>query len=154
MKEFTRKCLYDIQINVIAEKHLNCQTNSLTESFAKPTALQSSLPRLTNHQSSDRCFYFDSIKKSIFKISVPPNLKFCFTEISWRKKKTMRNCKMTLEEMNKLHCYIFSLKEFLRSKGRLWPGTGRLQLIKACYLSVLMCPRKSFKTLKMRKSLL
>lgn len=50
MKEFTRKCLYDLQINVIAEKHLNCQTNSLTESsgtaysFAKLPASADQLP--------------------------------------------------------------------------------------------------------------
>lgn len=40
---------------------------------------------------------FYSIKKSILKIAVPPNLKFCFLEISWRK--TTINYRIMWEEM-------------------------------------------------------
>lgn len=100
-KDFTRKFLYDLELKALVEEHLNYQRNGLTESCTEILGIPCSLPQLPIWLSTATIviFYYSilQLKKFILKIAIHSNLKFCFTEISWRK--NMINSKMTLEEM-------------------------------------------------------
>lgn len=80
------------------------------------------------------------MRKSILKITVPLNLKFCFTDFRWRK--NMINSKITLEEMTSSTA-IYILSEILWGKGVLGAGTGRLQLIELLFVSAY-APKEGF----------
>lgn len=85
---------------------------------------------------------FYSIKKSILKIAVPPNLKFCFLEISWRK--TTINYRIMWEEMTSSTAINFLWMKSFGVREGFGPGLADGSWL----LSVLVCPRKTSKTIQ------